>query len=66
MGKIPSIMALQDASGPIKYKTYLGKKLFSNFWGTNFLVPKNGRRREKQPVLAPGIGVIVQHWNGYR
>ena len=65
MGKVPSIMALQDAFEPLKNKTYLGKELFSNFWGTNFLVPKSGRRREKQPVLGPGIGVIVQHWNDY-
>ena len=65
MGKIPSIMALQDAFEPLKNKTYLGKELFSNFWGTNFLVPKSGRRREKQPVLGPGIVVIVQHWNDY-
>ena len=58
-------MALQDAFEPLKNKTYLGKELFSNFWGTNFLVPKSGRRREKQPVLGPGIVVIVQHWNDY-
>ena len=35
------------------------KNLFFNFWGADFLVPKSGRRREKQPVLGPGKPVVM-------
>ena len=38
----------------LKNRTYLEKKLFFNFLGANFLTPKSGHRREKQPVLRPG------------
>ena len=31
--------------------TYLGKKLFFNCLGANFLTPKSSHQREKQPVL---------------
>ena len=40
-------------------RTYLGKKLFFNFLGADFVAPKSGHRREKQPVLQLGKG----HWN---
>ena len=32
------------------------EKRFLNFWGTDFLAPKSGRRREKQPLLGLGSG----------
>ena len=35
---------------PLENRTYIGKKLF-NFLGADFLAPKNGHQREKQPVL---------------
>ena len=36
---------------PSKNITYLGKKLFFNFMGADFLAAKSGHRREKQPLL---------------
>ena len=39
--------------GPFKNRTYLGKKLFFNFLGANFLAPKSSHRHEKQLVLGP-------------
>ena len=39
---------------PLKNRTYLGKELFLNFLGADFLAPKSGDQREKQPVLGPG------------
>ena len=61
--KIPSLGALQVAEyiktvenivpEPLKNRTYLRKKLFFNFLGADFLAPKTGHRREKQPVLEP-------------
>ena len=36
--------------------TYLGKKLFFNFLGADFVAPKSGHRREKQRVLRLGKG----------
>ena len=41
---------------PLKNKTYLGKKLFFNFFGANFVTPKSSPRHEKQPVL--GLAII--------
>ena len=38
---------------PLENRTYLGKKLFYNFLGSNFVTPKSGHQRERQPVLAP-------------
>ena len=35
---------------PLENRTYIGKKLF-NFLGADFLAPKSGHQREKQPVL---------------
>ena len=36
---------------PLKNRTYLGIKLFFNFLGTNFFVPKSSQGRKKKPVL---------------
>ena len=36
---------------PLKNRTYLGKKMFFNFLCVDFVAPKSGHRREKQPVL---------------
>ena len=33
-------------------RTYVGKKMYFNFLGTNF--PTSAHRGEKQPVLGPG------------
>ena len=33
--------------------TYLGKKLFFKFLGTNCVMPKSGHQGVKQPVLGP-------------
>ena len=45
---------------PLKDRTFYGKKnLFFNFWGVDFLVPKSGGRREKQPVLGPGKPMVM-------
>ena len=41
---------------PLKNKIYIGKKLFFNFLGANFLIPKSGHQLEKQPVLGPTHG----------
>ena len=38
---------------PLKNITNLGKKLFFNFLGADFLAPKSSHRLEKQPVLGP-------------
>ena len=38
---------------PLKNITYLGKKLFFNFLGADFLTSKGGQRHEKQPLLGP-------------
>ena len=38
----------------LKNRTYIGKKLFFNFLGANFLAPKSRQRHEKQPLLGPG------------
>ena len=38
---------------PLKNRTYLGKQMFFNLLGTNFLVPNSGHQREKQPVSGP-------------
>ena len=38
---------------PLKYRTYIGKKLFFNFLGTDFSVPKSSHQCEKQPLLGP-------------
>ena len=46
-----------NAHEPLKNRTYLGKKLFFNFLGADFLAPKSGHRREEQPVL--GLGNIL-------
>ena len=35
------------------------KNLFFNFLDADFLVPKSGHRREKQPVLGTGKPVIM-------
>ena len=37
----------------LKNRTYIGKKLFFDFLGTDFVAPKSGQRREKHPVLWP-------------
>ena len=38
----------------LKNRNYFGKKkLLYNFLGADFLSPKSGHRREKQPVLGP-------------
>ena len=37
----------------LKNRTYLGKKQFFNFLGADFVAPKSGHQREKQPVLGP-------------
>ena len=52
---------------PLKYRTYLGTKLFFNFLGADFLVAKGGHRREKQPVLGPAYyGYWMLAWvKGY-
>ena len=61
--KIPSLAALQVAKymsiweqwsnvhEPLTTRTYLRKKLFFNFLGADFVRPKSGHQREKQPVL---------------
>ena len=38
---------------PLKNRIYLGEKMFFNFLDADFLAPKSGRTREKQPVLGP-------------
>ena len=38
----------------LKNRTYLGKKMFFNFLGINFVVPKSSHGREKQPALGLG------------
>ena len=40
---------------PLKNRTYLGKKLFLNFLGDDFLATKSSHRRGKQPVLGPNL-----------
>ena len=41
---------------PLKDITYIRKKMFFNFLGANFLVPKSSHQLEKQPVLGPTHG----------
>ena len=41
---------------PLKDITYIRKKIFFNFLGANFLVPKSSHQLEKQPVLGPTHG----------
>ena len=57
--QIPSLAALQsiweqwsNVHEPLKYRTYIRKKLLYNFFDADFVVPKSGH--EKQPVLGPG------------
>ena len=45
----------------LKNRTYLGK-IFFNFLGAYFLMPKSGHWLEKQPVLGPGIQPSVILW----
>ena len=42
---------LTPVAAPLRNRTYLGKTLFFNFSGANFVTLKNGHRCEKQPVL---------------
>ena len=35
-------------------RTYVGKKMYFNFLGTNFPAATSAHRGEKQPVLGPG------------
>ena len=44
---------LTPVTKPLRNRTYLGKKLFFNFSGANFLTLKNSHQCEKQPVLGP-------------
>ena len=41
-------------------RTYVGKKMYFNFLGTNFPAPTSAHRGEKQPVLGPGE---INLWN---
>ena len=45
--------------GPLKNRTCLGKKLFFNFLGADFFVPKGGHQREKQRALDPGCYLMI-------
>ena len=42
---------------PLKHRTYLGKKLFFNFFGADFFAPKSSQRREKQPALGLALRI---------
>ena len=42
----------------LKKRTFLGKKMFFNFLGANFLVPKSGHRCERQSVFGLDIQSI--------
>ena len=43
----------------LKNGTYLGKKLFFNFFEADFIAPKSSHEREKQPVLEPDSMFLV-------
>ena len=40
---------------PLKNRTYLGKKMFLNFFGADFVASKSGHQHEKQPLLGPDV-----------
>ena len=43
----------------LKNGTYLGKKLFFNFFDADFIAPTSGHECEKQPVLEPDSIFLV-------
>ena len=44
---------------PLTNLGYLGKKLFFNFLGAHFVVPKSDHRCEKQPIIGPALSHVT-------